>query len=61
VSEELGVQVKDPELGIPVTIVENRVGFVIGPKRRIREMALNVVGCHVMEKGLHAGTIYKRH
>jgi hypothetical protein len=51
----------DPELGIPVTIVENRVGFVIGPKRRIREMALNVVGCHVMEKGLHAGTIYKRH
>lgn len=42
---------------MPVTRVDRGTTLVEGPRRRTRETLLGVVGCQVMVKGLHAGTI----
>lgn len=52
-----GVQTKEPLLAIPTTMVLSGTTLVAGPRRRIRDTVLGVVGVQVMVKGLQAGTI----
>jgi hypothetical protein len=41
---------------MPVTMVERGTTLVEGPRRRISETLLEVVGCQEMVKALQAGT-----
>jgi hypothetical protein len=41
---------------MPVTMVDRGTTLVEGPRRRIRDTGLGVVGCQVMVKALQAGT-----
>jgi hypothetical protein len=57
-NEADGVQLNEPELAMPVARVESGTALLEGPRRRSKETVLGVVGCHVIVKGLQAGTIY---